>query len=233
MEGINENQHAYIIEGERGTSIVALKETLEKEWGLRMKGNPDVREEYFETFNIEEARKLKELAITRPIGGDKNIFILATNFIGHEAQNALLKLLEEPIADTYFFIVIPNASSLLGTVRSRAVIVKSKIIEHRVFNKSEMLTTADSKKFLKSSAEERLKILSGFLSHESETKRSDLIAFLNSVEKEIAGVKERTTETNKGLEDLIHFKKYLFDNGASVKMIGEYLALKIPVTNDN
>lgn len=223
MEGITENQHAYIIEGERDISILALKEMLQTKWHVKTKGSPDIREEHFETFNIDDARKLKELAIMKPFE-KKNVFILATNFIGHEAQNALLKLLEEPIANTYFFILIPNANSLLGTVRSRVATIK--------FEGTEKAELSNPKEFLKATQEERLKILSSFLSHDSQTKKSDLITFLNSLERELASgesTAKRQKETNIALEDIIHFKKYLFDRSPSVKMIGEYLALRLPI----
>lgn len=218
MNLISQNQHAYIIEGEIATSILALKKILENNWGITVKASPDIRQEHFETFTIDDARKLKEQAISKPVG-DKNIFIIATSFIGHEAQNALLKLLEEPIANTYFFIFILNASSLLGTIRSRTLTLR--------LTDNNYESVVEAKKFLKCSPSERLKILGSFLSHESETKKSDLISFLNNVERELVN-QDRTSELNKALGEIIHFKKYLFDRSPSVKMISEYLALTIP-----
>ncbi len=41
--------------------------------------------------------------------------------MNQNAQNALLKVLEEPPADIYFFLITENASKLLPTVRSRAL----------------------------------------------------------------------------------------------------------------
>jgi len=220
MGKINQNQHAYIIEGEVESSILALKHILEEEWGIIIKSNPDIREEHFETFTILDARKLKEAAISKPIGAaGKNIFIIATSFIGLEAQNALLKLLEEPIANTHFFIFVLNANSLLSTVRSRTVTVS--------LGGANKESQVDTNKFLKSTGSERLKILSTFLSHESETKKSDLIGFLNQLERELSKMK-RTAEISKALSEIIYFKKYLFDRSPSVKMISEYLALIIP-----
>ncbi len=45
--------------------------------------------------------------------------------MNNNAQNALLKVLEEPPADIYFFLITENASKLLPTVRSRALILRT------------------------------------------------------------------------------------------------------------
>jgi len=47
------------------------------------------------------------------------LFVIAASFITHEAQNALLKLFEEPPVDTAFVLVVPPAFQLLPTLQSR------------------------------------------------------------------------------------------------------------------
>ena len=42
------------------------------------------------------------------------------------AQNALLKILEEPPTDIYFFLITEKASDLLPTVRSRAIMIRTQ-----------------------------------------------------------------------------------------------------------
>ncbi len=177
---MDKNHHAYLLEGERKTTLAGLLGKLKEEWGIETKGNPDFFVLECETLSIGEARALKESATTKPFLGEK-IFVIAANFMGHEAQNALLKTLEEPISDTYFFVIVPNEKILLPTVRSRLLPLRIGAAEGGAKN-----TPADVLEFLKSPAEERLKILGGFLTHESETKKSDLIAFLSEVEKVLA-----------------------------------------------
>ena len=46
-----------------------------------------------------------------------------------EAQNALLKIFEEPPANVYFFLLCDNASALLSTVRSRAPVLRMEIFD--------------------------------------------------------------------------------------------------------
>jgi DNA polymerase III delta prime subunit len=186
---------------------------------MTLLANPDVIELSVETLSVDDARKLKQQASTKPLGKEK-IFILSCNFLGREAQNALLKVLEEPVADTYFFILVSSSEVLLPTVRSRVMIISLG------GKSSEGIIPA--KKFLKESAEGRLKLLSTFLSHESESKKSDLIHFLNSIELELAEHKEKK-EVQEGLKNLLMYKQYLFDQSPSIKMIAEFLALTLPL----
>lgn len=50
------------------------------------------------------------------------VWIEEANLLTIPAQNALLKLLEEPPTDTRFFLTCDSASSLLTTIRSRALL---------------------------------------------------------------------------------------------------------------
>ena len=71
---------------------------------------------------IDDVRELqKSLKLTT--AGDKDIrrVIIISNFdyFGHEAQNSLLKTLEEPPLDTLIIITINNESKVLNTIYSR------------------------------------------------------------------------------------------------------------------
>jgi DNA polymerase-3 subunit delta' len=55
--------------------------------------------------------------------------VLAGKSFRHEAQNSLLKVLEEPPVHLEFIIIAPNKSVLLPTIRSRLPMVQ-KIKEH-------------------------------------------------------------------------------------------------------
>ena len=71
---------------------------------------------------IDDVRELqKSLKLTT--AGDKDIrrVIIISNFdyFGHEAQNSLLKTLEEPPLDTLIIVTINNESKVLDTIYSR------------------------------------------------------------------------------------------------------------------
>ena len=74
---------------------------------------------YLEKLGIDDVRQITDQALLRPATNQGQIFIIATTFVTHEAQNALLKLFEEPPTDTSFVLVVPPAFQLLSTLQSR------------------------------------------------------------------------------------------------------------------
>jgi DNA polymerase III delta prime subunit len=214
-----ENHHAYLLIGRKPEVVGELSSYLEEN-GFKIVGNPDYALYEFETLGVDDARKLREYANKKPFG-EKMIVAIVANFIGHEAQNALLKALEEPAENVSFFIVVPEIEILLPTVRSRLIQISSLGVKND--------DNKDVLQFLKSSAEERLKILSGFLSHESESKKSDLITFINQIEGQLSTKAKNNKNIQKALLEILHLKTFLFDRSPSIKMIAEYLALQLPV----
>ena len=77
-----------------------------------------------ETFKIEHAKEVTaEAYVSASV--PKYIVIAAIDFTD-VAQNALLKLLEEPPPNIEFIVISPTKSNLLPTVRSRLPIVKKQ-----------------------------------------------------------------------------------------------------------
>lgn len=71
-------------------------------------------------IKIESVRDIqKHLARTSFFGGVKAVIIDEAERLTSGAQNALLKTLEEPPANSYIFLVSSDISKLLPTVRSR------------------------------------------------------------------------------------------------------------------
>ncbi|MBQ1205812.1 MAG: hypothetical protein IIX67_01275 [Clostridia bacterium] len=72
------------------------------------------------TANIDDVRRLIARASLKPNESEKQIFIVCNaNKLREEAQNALLKLFEEPPATVAIFLLTESRSSLLPTVLSR------------------------------------------------------------------------------------------------------------------
>jgi DNA polymerase III delta prime subunit len=66
----------------------------------------------------------------------------------HEAQNALLKLLEEPNTHSLFYLIIPREDILLPTLRSRLHLVaheddESSRVENTVYTSFKKLSYSD------------------------------------------------------------------------------------------
>jgi DNA polymerase-3 subunit delta' len=107
--------HALIISGAAGSG----KETLAKYPYFLEINRPKDKQE----ISIDEVRKVKQ-AIELKIPGSKPIsrliLINEAHHLSTEAQNSLLKVLEEPSANTVFILTAPNARDLLPTIASRA-----------------------------------------------------------------------------------------------------------------
>lgn len=76
-------------------------------------------------ITVDRVRELRSDAFVRPFESQwKAYLILRAEGLNVHAQNALLKLLEEPPPYALFFLQTSNASALLPTVRSRCVLTR-------------------------------------------------------------------------------------------------------------
>ncbi len=74
---------------------------------------------------IEQVRELRHwLHLSSLSGLAKVAVILGAGAMNTEAQNAFLKILEEPEKNTYLFLLAGHEEQLLPTIRSRAVVVR-------------------------------------------------------------------------------------------------------------
>lgn len=92
----------------------------------RKESNPDIIRKAGKgtarSFSISQIREIKEDANLAPVSGDKKVYILENaQEMTVEAQNALLKILEEPPTGVYFILTADSAEHLLSTIRSRVV----------------------------------------------------------------------------------------------------------------
>lgn len=77
-------------------------------------------------IKIEESRDIIEFLSLQSLTLRRVVIIDQAQLLNQQAANALLKTLEEPPAETYFFLLAPSAAGLLPTVRSRSRIVGFK-----------------------------------------------------------------------------------------------------------
>jgi len=198
-------------------SLQKIFELLKKE-GIEVQGNPDVYVREYTSFGVDEARELSAKASSRALSSSHRIFIVVTPSMTSEAQNALLKTLEEPSADAQFFIVIPAPQTLLPTLRSRA----------------QMLSLGSGRKdflvepaaFLKAAPTKRLDMLKPLLDKDEDDKR-DLAAsinFLSGLEQELS---HDVKKNRQGLLAVYRARKYLGDKGSLIKALLEQIALLV------
>ncbi len=103
-EKLNELCHIYSIDQFDQTTVSPEKET---------------------SIGIEIVQKLQKKAMLKPLRGkNKAIILTQAELLTVPAQNALLKLLEEPPLHTYFFLLTDNLDSFLPTIISRCQVIK-------------------------------------------------------------------------------------------------------------
>jgi len=208
--------HAFLLE-EHEQILEELFAFLE-EIGVATRGNPDFWHRDFEIFGIDEGRELRALQTQSAFKGDKRLFIIRTKTITPEAQNALLKTLEEPTAGTHFFLIVPNRDLLLPTLLSRVTVVGQKGALNKDTDKHTLVHD-----FLNATPTARLKLLEEII---EEKDRPGATVFLDGLETAYADKTKK--DTAEFLETLLEFKKYLSLRGSSVKMILEHISLTAP-----
>lgn len=201
--------------------IPAVEALFEKE-GIEMHGNPDVYVRTYQGFGADEARELKQRASLRAIGSSSRVFVIATPGMTGEAQNALLKTLEEPPGDARFVFIVPSPDTLLPTFRSRCQILALSARDGDV-------GAVDVKEFLAAGAEARLEMLKPLLDKDEDEKRDmgAILAFLSSLERLLSESAERDS---RGLRAIYRARKFATDKGALLKPLLEQVALLMPRT---
>ena len=152
--------HAYLLLGEATAAEEAVLGFFEEK-NLPLKGSPDFFVFKEPLLGIDDARKLSEQAIRRAFGVHK-VFLLLPERITLEAQNALLKTFEEPIAHTHFFLALRDENLVIPTLRSRVVSLRLE---------NETPVASEAKKFLNSSLKERLNFVKKFVDADKNLSR--------------------------------------------------------------
>jgi len=115
--------HAIILEGSDAETAEAAMEAAHALLGGQ--DSPDIIEVAPEkaSLGVDALRKVRFDAYIRPNQSEFKIYIIhSAGLMTEGAQNALLKILEEPPSYVRFVLVCRSAAELLPTVRSRAAV---------------------------------------------------------------------------------------------------------------
>ncbi len=119
----NTLSHAHLVVGPNGIGKSTLVESLSRELlGFGDRNSVDiVRVRPEKTIiTVNQIREVVIEASLRPYEGLKKVIIFyEANKMGQEAQNALLKTIEEPLDGVYFFLLTENEMSMTDTIISR------------------------------------------------------------------------------------------------------------------
>lgn len=219
--------HAYFIENRSFEEVAKDLQKIDFNW----KANPDFWHLETESLSIDDARTIKDLQSQKPIAGERRVFVIETFAMTNEAQNALLKVFEEPTAGALFIVIAPSAHILLPTLRSRMLVISNE--------KTAVASPIDTKKFIAAGAAKRIEMLKPILeSKDAEgNKRADkkaAAAFLSALREEcgksVSRMSERSEFSRDGfaaLEAIDEALLYLFDRSSSVKLLLENVSMSI------
>lgn len=212
------NHHSYLLEGDVEPTYNELLKTL-TETGVSVLGNPDVFIKDYENLLIDDVREIKDFESEGKVDKfGRKIIILKTRMFSYPAQNALLKVFEEPREGVVFFLILPDATKLFPTLRSRLFSLTGSFAADDEIRD-------DARKFLKMSSKDRLAFIKKFTDMESKVLlKEKTIKFLSFLEKEFL---DKPLEEKKKVEEIYLAKKYVGDQGSSPKILLEHVAVTI------
>src|SRR3989344_4682214 len=216
----NNLHHAYLIEGAREEIVPEVFDFI-KSLGIETAGNADVSHISLDSFKIEDARNLKSYATEKSFSNQKNgkkIFIISANSFLLEAQNTMLKMFEEPIENTHFFIIVPDVNSLLKTLVSRFYLISTRQdLEEE---------GKDAEKFISLPLQKRIDFIKELLAESEEDEEgNEIVALEFTLHQKL--VSKRHFDIGF-FEHLFKIREFLRMPGSSAKTLMESVALVIP-----
>jgi hypothetical protein len=142
----------------------------------------DVTHIITDVLSIDEVRKLIAEAGRTPFVCDYRVCVVAVREIAHEAQHALLKVLEEPPAHALFYFVLGKTAVLLPTLLSR---FSTESVDGSTLEETEVFES-----FLKASLAERLILIT------EKTKEKDTVwveSVMYGFEQKAVALKKKIT----------------------------------------
>ncbi len=214
--------HAYLIAGDREEAISDILAFLQKIKNFELRGNPDLHVSRFDVLTIDDARRVKDIA-ERKAFGNRKVIIAAFNTATTEAQNSLLKTLEEPGERTHFFLIVPRAQVLLPTVSSRLYIIDTA-------RPAGSAAKNQAQEFLSASPAERLTLAKKIADDifDGDLEKQFTVDLIGQLEKMLWETRGKSNIAQEAFDDLALCRKYISDRSSSVKMLLEHLALILP-----
>jgi DNA polymerase III delta prime subunit len=234
------SHHAYFYEGPLSL-LLALAADAKQLFNFPDEHSPDVSVQTFEAFGIDEARELAQQSSFKTVSG-RSLTIIGASSITSEAQQALLKLFEEPVAGAIFILLMPHGA-LLPTLRSRMLVFEWERKEIAGQNSLGATRGLFGKQFAEASEQQIL----SFLKAPYKTRSAEIVAllkddegtkerareFMNALEAALYVELQKSAEPLKkeilqGLADIATMRDYLADRAPALKMLLEHLAATLP-----
>ncbi|MBR5739574.1 MAG: hypothetical protein IKY02_06245, partial [Lachnospiraceae bacterium] len=164
-------------------------------------------------FSVDDVRRtITGTAYIKPYGDGKKVYLIENAALMNvQAQNALLKTLEEPPEYVVILLLSPNSEVFLPTILSHSV----------------KLTLSEGEE--ETSDEETAELLAGVtrvLESGQDMKIEEVIALLNEYKKSLRGVREATEVNRQGAREVAELVRSWYRDVLIVKLGGEDAMLK-------
>jgi DNA polymerase III delta prime subunit len=178
----------------------------------------------FDTLSIGDAREIKQLQNQKT--QHPSLFIIKFSVINNEAQNALLKVLEEPTSNTFFYLIYPNFKQLLLTLQSRLEILELPELTDGIGDTGVLEVNT----FVNAPLHERFEMIKKFndksMNDEKLTKHN-VQQFLNELEQYYS-TQKNNVQYMPLFDVLYDARRHVTQKGASLKMILDMVAVNLP-----
>ncbi|MBP9821537.1 MAG: hypothetical protein KBC98_01490 [Candidatus Pacebacteria bacterium] len=226
--------HAYLIYGFHDNGM-GLVDGLMASINEVQAQNSNVRLHRVDSCTIDDVRMVRDMAYQMPMGDGHAWVILSAGTLHEEAQQALLKVLEEPGDGVIVSVIVPPGTTILPTILSRC--------EVRHAAQDESISPIDAKKFLSANPKERLALVDTFLKSlparphgssgaggddEDIHSKTQSLIFLDTLERLLFSEgKKLSPEKQTALSDIANMRGFLTGKSASIRYILEFLALAL------
>lgn len=163
------------------------------------------------SIKVEQIREIISKIYEKPILCDKKIYIINNaDKMTTQAQNCLLKILEEPPKYVIIILIVENEYAMLNTIKSRCLKMRFNQIE-----KDELKIYLEQKVGFENITDEMLEIYDGSISKALEIKGKEEL--YTKVQELIDSLE------NKSQIELIKMSKNIYENKEEVKNLLEYM----------
>lgn len=187
---------------------------------IKNRNHPDVywlgEDEKSKSIKIEEVRNISGWVSLKPYEGEWKVFIVCeAERLTVEAQNALLKTLEEPPAHTVFCLLAQSKDNLLETIRSRSFEIRLCPEDSVSGNEPEVSESFGKKKW------------EDFFEEYQSAPRNELTGLLDSMMARFRYMLERSAKSGKPDErpaawlktiEMLYETKAALDGNANQKL---------------
>jgi DNA polymerase-3 subunit delta' len=223
--------HAYVLEGNAEDMIAQARAFAADTLSIQDASSPDILTYMFGHLSVEDTRRILDVAYQSGSGAHK-VIVLCANRLFHEAQNALLKVMEEPPDGVVLILGVPSKGVLLPTLRSRLIDLPSE---------ANASTSATAETFLALSATEREKYIAKLIDRTKADKeevknqaRTEALELVQGLMRLVyaashaEAVPKQKEELRLLLEDLDAFSPLMHERATPYKLIFEHLLLVLP-----